>query len=50
MKYEITCQECESNFDVQHESVERVEYCPFCGEWLEDQEPEEEWEEDLDDE
>jgi len=34
MKYEITCEECETNFDVISESIERADYCPFCGEYM----------------
>ena len=32
MKYEITCEECDANFDVLSDLIERVDFCPFCGE------------------
>ena len=34
MKYEITCEECEANYDVMSENTERADYCPFCGEFI----------------
>jgi len=33
-KYEITCEECLTSFDVLYDTTERVEYCPFCGEFI----------------
>jgi len=27
----ITCQECEAEFDIVHDSVSEPEFCPFCG-------------------
>jgi rRNA maturation endonuclease Nob1 len=49
MKYEITCEECDANFDVMSDLPERVDYCPFCGGFI-PLEPDDVWEEDLDDE
>jgi len=33
-KYDITCEECDANFDVMSDLSERVDYCPFCGEFI----------------
>ena len=33
-KYEITCEECLTSFDVLSDSTERADYCPFCGEFM----------------
>ena len=33
-KYEITCEECLTAFDVLSDSTERADYCPFCGEFI----------------
>jgi len=33
-KYDITCEECDANFDVMYDLTERVDYCPFCGEFI----------------
>lgn len=33
-KYDIVCEECDANFDVLSDLNERVDYCPFCGEFL----------------
>ena len=30
-KYDITCEECDANFDVYSDVNERVDYCPYCG-------------------
>ena len=27
----ITCQECEAEFEIVHDSVSEPEFCPFCG-------------------
>jgi len=34
MKYDITCEECEANYEVTSEMTERADYCPFCGEFI----------------
>jgi uncharacterized paraquat-inducible protein A len=26
----ITCQECEAEFEIVHDSVSEPEFCPFC--------------------
>jgi hypothetical protein len=46
----ITCQECEAEFEVVHEILAEVEYCPFCGERLVYDSPEDWDETSLDDE
>jgi len=33
-KYDITCEECDANFDVLSDSMERADHCPFCGEFI----------------
>ena len=33
-KYDIVCEECDANFDVITDLIERVDYCPFCGEFM----------------
>lgn len=33
-KYDITCEECDANFDVMSDNDNRTDYCPFCGEFL----------------
>ena len=33
-KYDIVCEECNANFDVLSDSIERVDYCAFCGEFI----------------
>jgi len=33
-KYEITCEECLTAFDVLSDSTEKADYCPFCGEFM----------------
>ena len=33
-KYEISCEECDANFDVMTDLNERADYCPFCGEFI----------------
>ena len=42
----ITCQECEAEYEVVHDSVSEPEVCPFCSARLRYQEDEEENEED----
>ncbi len=32
MSKEITCLECEAEFQVVHDEVGEPEFCPFCGE------------------
>jgi rRNA maturation endonuclease Nob1 len=44
MKYEITCEECDANFDVLSDLNERVDFCPFCGESISIED--EDWEEE----
>ena len=39
----ITCQECEAEFEITHDSISEPEYCPFCASKLR-------IEEDLEDE
>ena len=51
-KYDITCEECDANFDVYSDMNERVDYCPYCGEFIpveEDGWDEEEEEDEQDD-
>lgn len=46
----IVCAACEAEFNVRHDMDDdhyRLEYCPFCGEMLED---DEEYEFDIDEE
>lgn len=31
----ITCQECEAEFEVIHDSIVQPDFCPFCGSKLE---------------
>jgi rRNA maturation endonuclease Nob1 len=33
-KYDIVCEECDANFDVLSDLMERADYCPFCGEFM----------------
>ena len=33
-KYDITCEECDANFEVLSDTIERVDYCPFCAEFI----------------
>ena len=42
---QITCTECEAEFQVVHDELDDPEYCPFCGSVLmeEKEEVEEEW-------
>jgi rRNA maturation endonuclease Nob1 len=50
-KYDITCEECNANFDVLSDVTERSDYCPFCGEfipiepdgWDEEEDEDKEW-------
>jgi|APCry1669193128_1035447.scaffolds.fasta_scaffold06006_7 Zn-finger nucleic acid-binding protein len=32
----VTCDNCEEEFRVINETLAEVEYCPFCGEMLDD--------------
>ena len=46
----IVCASCEAEFTLRHDMDDdhyRIEYCPFCGEMLED---DEEYEYDIDEE
>jgi hypothetical protein len=42
----ITCQECEAEYEIVHDSVSEPEYCPFCSAKLRYEEDEEEVGED----
>jgi len=49
--FPFTCQECDAEFDVQSDLSEVVEYCPYCGEMIyEEDEDEDYWDEDEDEE
>lgn len=51
-KINLSCDECEASFTITHDmSIQHYipEYCPFCGETLQDEDRDEE-ESDLDDE
>jgi DNA-directed RNA polymerase subunit RPC12/RpoP len=37
--FPYTCQECDAEFDVNSDLSERVEFCPYCGEMIYDNEP-----------
>jgi transcription initiation factor TFIIIB Brf1 subunit/transcription initiation factor TFIIB len=47
MEKEITCAVCETEFTIIHEEEDTPEYCPFCGNSLEEDlvDLEEEWDE-----
>jgi hypothetical protein len=47
-KYDITCEECDANFDVISDLLLRPDYCPYCGEFV-PLEPDS-WEDEEDDE
>lgn len=40
MRNEIVCKYCENSFEIVSESEEEVEFCPFCGEFLIEEEEE----------
>jgi len=42
----ITCEECGAEFDIQHNEMNKVLYCPFCGEVIQQNEDFDEWAED----
>ena len=42
----IICQECDAEFDVISELNEIIEYCPFCGEMILQDDDEDEYDED----
>jgi rRNA maturation endonuclease Nob1 len=42
----ITCGECESEFKIISDSIENADYCPFCGEFMEQIDEEEDMVED----
>ena len=49
--FKFTCQECDAEFDVNSDLVEPVEYCPYCGEMIFEEDDEDEyWDEDEDEE
>jgi uncharacterized paraquat-inducible protein A len=33
-KYDITCEECDANYEVMSDISDRADYCPFCGEFI----------------
>lgn len=44
----IVCEECETESTVVSESHDPIQFCPFCGEYIDedDHEEEEDWEEE----
>jgi hypothetical protein len=34
VKYDITCEECDANYEVLSDMNDRADYCPFCGEFI----------------
>ena len=46
---QITCTECEADFQVIHDGLDEPEYCPFCSAPLFEEEYEEEYEEEWED-
>ena len=48
----FTCEECETEFEVYHDSANEPEFCPFCGSKLtyDDEDLDEDfWDEDEED-
>jgi rRNA maturation endonuclease Nob1 len=46
---EITCSECEADFQVVHDNITDPEFCPFCGSKLRFDDPDDSWYDDEDD-
>ena len=45
MEESFTCSVCKTSFEIEHDRDRDVEYCPFCGEDLEEADREEDDEE-----
>lgn len=46
MSEEFTCSVCRTEFTLSHDQDRDAEYCPFCGEVLEDPDEYDEYDED----
>lgn len=40
MEEEIVCEVCETEFTISHEEEDKLAYCPFCGNSLNEEEDE----------
>jgi len=47
MDKEYTCEECDAEFNVEHDFIASVEFCPFCGNKMQydDSDLDEDWDE-----